>query len=186
MDNMQLLILFAPPLVLLWRMLTVYLAGKRGYRTTIGHETGLVVFLVFLAVLASKTILPKNGIMESDVVNINLIPFKVFNIAYRDYVYNHSLDYFFMDLVGNIAIFIPVGLFIPLLYRASWKKTLLAGFSMSLFIEICQLPLSRWTDVDDLWLNTLGTLLGYILYAAAVRLFPAIADKCRMSRTTPG
>ena len=181
-DNMFLLI----PLILLWRMPAVYLAGKRGYKTTISHEAGVVLFLIFLAVLSSQTLWPNSTTAEPRMPNINLIPFKVLSIAYRDYVYNHSLDYFLISLTGNIAMFIPIGFFIPLLYRASLKKTLLSGFAVSLFIEIYQLPLLRWTDVDDLWLNTLGALLGYMAYAVIIRLFPVISQKCKMVRKTPG
>lgn len=36
-----------------------------------------------------------------------------------------------------------------------------AGFCVSLFIELCQLPLNRCSDIDDLILNTLGALAGY-------------------------
>ncbi|MBQ2750269.1 MAG: VanZ family protein, partial [Clostridia bacterium] len=50
----------------------------------------------------------------------------------------------------------------------------LAGFLMSLSIELLQLPFAvRASDVDDLILNSLGVVLGYGIYAlvnAMVRL----------------
>ena len=64
--------------------------------------------------------------------------------------------YFLINFLGNIIMFMPFGLFIPYLWGISGKKTILIGFSSSLFIEFCQLFLSRGTDVDDLILNTLG------------------------------
>ena len=48
------------------------------------------------------------------------------------------------------------------------NKTLAAGAGISLCIELLQLPFSvRATDIDDLIFNTLGTALGYGLFAAA-------------------
>ena len=35
---------------------------------------------------------------------------------------------------------------------------------MSLCIELLQLPQARGTDIDDLWLNMLGALIGYLIY----------------------
>ncbi len=41
------------------------------------------------------------------------------------------------------------------------KKVLIVS---SLFIEICQFPQARGTDIDDLWINTLGAIIGYAMY----------------------
>ena len=61
-------------------------------------------------------------------------------------------------------MFIPFGIFIPLLWDISNKKVIIYGFLSSLFIEISQLFLTRGTDIDDLILNTCGVLLGLLLY----------------------
>lgn len=77
------------------------------------------------------------------------------------------------NLVGNIAMFIPVGIFLPFCFKEldTIKKVTLAGFGCSLFIEISQLPFfDRATDVDDLLLNTIGTFLGAAVYFGMVRL----------------
>ena len=60
-------------------------------------------------------------------------------------------------------MFIPIGFLIKHLWNFSNKKTLILGFSISLFIEIVQLFLNRTSDIDDLILNTLGTYLGILL-----------------------
>lgn len=49
------------------------------------------------------------------------------------------------------------------------------GFCGSLAIEVAQLFSERCSDVDDLWLNTLGALAGYGVYAVFARLFPHVA-----------
>ena len=47
---------------------------------------------------------------------------------------------------------------------------LLYGFCFSLLIEISQLCNHRRTDVDDLIMNTLGTILGYLLFLFFIKI----------------
>lgn len=77
--------------------------------------------------------------------------------------YESKLD-ILLNLIGNLAMFIPTGIMLPLIYKHldSLKKTVFTGFSISLAIEIIQLPFStRCSDIDDLILNTAGCLAGY-------------------------
>ena len=76
-----------------------------------------------------------------------------------------------LGMVLNIIMLIPFGVFLPV-YFAKFRKllpTVLAGVIMSLAMEVLQLFTFRATDVDDLIMNTLGTLLGYIIGALIVR-----------------
>ena len=75
----------------------------------------------------------------------------------------------------NIALFIPFGGFIPLYFKEfqSLKTALAAGFFMSLVIEVIQLGTPRATDIDDLLMNTLGTLIGYGIAKTVFRRFLA-------------
>ena len=61
-------------------------------------------------------------------------------------------------------MFIPIGLLVKALWHFTNKKTIIIGFSISLFIEIVQLFLNRTSDIDDLILNTIGVFLGITLY----------------------
>lgn len=78
-----------------------------------------------------------------------------------------------MNLVGNVVIFIPLGFFMPMASKGrSLFLTVLCGFGLSLLVETFQLLTKVGSfDVDDLLLNTVGSLLGYILFiiCAAVR-----------------
>jgi glycopeptide antibiotics resistance protein len=68
-----------------------------------------------------------------------------------------------MNIIGNIAMFIPVGIVWPICFRKldTFKKTVLAGAGFSLFIELTQLFCrGRHTDIDDLILNTFGVAIG--------------------------
>ena len=79
-----------------------------------------------------------------------------------------------LNLIGNIAMFIPLGIIWPSVFRQldTHGKVLAAGVGYSLLIEIVQLPFfDRVSDIDDLILNSLGFVLGYgiFLLAGAVR-----------------
>ena len=73
-----------------------------------------------------------------------------------------------LNVIGNVAMFIPSGIVLPIIYKRldSFVKVILVGGSISLCIEIIQLPFSvRASDVDDLILNTVGVTIGYGIYA---------------------
>ena len=84
-----------------------------------------------------------------------------------------------LGMVLNIIMLIPFGVFLPV-YFAKFRKllpTVLAGVIMSLAMEVLQLFTFRETDIDDLIMNTLGTLLGYFIGALIVRR--ADTKECR-------
>ncbi|SKA72668.1 VanZ like family protein [Eubacterium uniforme] len=71
-----------------------------------------------------------------------------------------------INLYGNIGLFIPTGIILPILYKGVnrlWKAVAI-GFGMSLTIEILQLLFyERTSDVDDLIMNTAGAAIGYLV-----------------------
>ena len=78
-----------------------------------------------------------------------------------------------INIIGNIMMFIPVGLTWPFCFKKldTIGKTVLAGAGFPLFIEITQLPFyDRCSDVDDLILNTTGILIGAFIYFGIKRL----------------
>lgn len=85
---------------------------------------------------------------------MNLRPFQTFQFS----------PYF---LLGNIAMFVPFGLFSALLWRGyTWRRALLTGLALTSCIECWQLCIGRAFDIDDLMLNTFGTLCGFWLWRA--------------------
>ena len=72
---------------------------------------------------------------------------------------------FVVNFIGNIVAFVPMGLIPPLILgrRTKLWHVVLFGLSLSLAIEGGQyLSGRRVTDVDDLILNTLGSVIGYL------------------------
>jgi glycopeptide antibiotics resistance protein len=70
----------------------------------------------------------------------------------------------------------PLGFFLPALcgMRKNGVLVVLSCFTLSLMVEVAQLvyKLGRF-DVDDLFLNTCGGLLGYLVYLICDRLATA-------------
>lgn len=66
------------------------------------------------------------------------------------------------NAVLNVLLFVPLGIFLPVLWRGfrRWQQTALYSFGLSLAIEAAQLFTYRTTDVNDLLANTAGGLLG--------------------------
>ncbi|MEK4665102.1 VanZ family protein [Priestia sp. FSL H7-0729] len=79
-----------------------------------------------------------------------------------------------IHLVGNVLAFIPLGIFIPVLTGNklfSGVKVFLLSLILSLGYEVTQLVTGMGIfDVDDLLLNTLGGLIGYIIFTMAIGL----------------
>ncbi len=104
------------------------------------------------------------GIMEE--VSVNLTPFREIKrfIRYRDQL---GLKAVFLNLAGNILGFMPFGFFMPVISRR-FKNGLivvLLGMLSSGAVEAVQLITRTGTcDVDDVILNTLGALAGYITF----------------------
>lgn len=159
---------------------------KQGLCSTRHREAALFVFVVFCTGLGALTLFPhgfwnevisiitSNGTWNSltdffpgtEGVPIsfqrwpkNLIPFQEIRRIFW------GGPWLWFMLWGNIGMFVPVGFFVALLWRgATWYRCLWIGFLSSCVIETIQLFIGRVSDIDDVILNTIGALLGYLLY----------------------
>ncbi len=76
-----------------------------------------------------------------------------------------------INVVGNIVAFIPIGYGFAAFAQTFLAKKYAAiaavagGFGLSLSIELLQLNVAgRFSDIDDLIFNTLGTIIGVSFY----------------------
>ena len=82
-------------------------------------------------------------------------------------IYRQQARHAFINLVGNVVMFVPLGALLPM---AAPKKrrffpTLLTSGSLILAVEILQLfTLLGSCDVDDLILNLIGVVSGFLLW----------------------
>lgn len=142
-----------------------FTAYKRFYPK---REAALLLAYICIIVIARFTLYPFEGVDEPLVfnaerifpLNLNLIP--LVNILKHDSAAKAALN-----ICGNIAMFIPVGVIWPALFKrlSTPLRAIASGAGFSLCIEIVQLPFrARVTDIDDLILNTLGFAIGYLCY----------------------
>lgn len=144
------------------------------------HEIALSILVICLVGLFSQTIVPKfeftNGkISFATIVDkYNFIPFKILYKSYIEFFKYSNITHFLINVVGNIFMFIPLGLLLPILYDRfkNIKTTVIVGCYISIFIEFTQIFLPRSTDIDDIILNTFGTFIGYLLFLVINKLFP--------------
>lgn len=74
---------------------------------------------------------------------------------------------FFLNVFGNVLAFMPFGYLLPRMHGKcrNFFLTTLLSFALSLGVEVVQLVFKLGCfDVDDLLLNTLGGLAGYMVY----------------------
>lgn len=103
---------------------------------------------------------------------VNLRPFHTIHIFLKW----GSPKMIFINIWGNIALFFPFGLLLPLLWRhfRSPLPLLVLPVLLSGSIEIMQLFISRQPDVDDVLLNALGSDLGAAVCFLLLRRFPQL------------
>ena len=147
----------------------------RGYRACRNkkvdwhREWQLLTLYVCIVVIARIVYFPWHHV-DGKIAPLVFDASKVFPLWLNPVPFVHMFDVYDgwkTNLFGNIAMFVPVGIFLPMCFKKpdNIRKTVLAGFCCSLFIEISQLPFfDRLTDADDLILNTLGALIGAGIY----------------------
>ena len=149
----------------LWPLLTIVLvvliAVRIAYIRNNSKEFVLyrevlnLVFVIYLLLLfemvTNKDISGTSG--------INLVPFtEIFR-------YSFGSKQFLYNVVGNIAVFVPFGYFVSYIIRSKkvgsiFLITLITSFT----IEFVQLRIGRAFDIDDIILNVVGGIAGWLLY----------------------
>jgi len=118
-------------------------------------EVFLLIFILYILCLFQVVTSQDINIYEGN----NFIPFS------EIFRYEIGSRYFFKNIIGNVVMFMPYGFFVGKF--ASLKNTKLTLFLLilaSLSIEVTQLLIGRVFDVDDILLNVIGGIIGYIVY----------------------
>ena len=101
----------------------------------------------------------------------NAVPLATLRIQLADGITPFELR----NIVGNVLLLLPLGIYGPILTPRlrSLPAILLVAAGLSAFIELGQLAVAtaygfpvRVADVDDVVLNTLGVLVGYLVWRA--------------------
>lgn len=102
----------------------------------------------------------------------NFIPFK------EIFRYKVTSKLFYRNVVGNMVLFIPFGYFVS--YYCKTKNisySIVLSLIISSTIEFIQMVLGRCFDIDDIMLNVVGGIIGYIIYVIGELIFKRTSEK---------
>lgn len=121
-------------------------------------EIFMLLFLVYILCLFQVVTFEDQTIY---VTGNNLVPFK------EIMRYQIGSRLFIKNVIGNIVLFIPYGIFASLYAKLDkpWQALCLIFFA-SVTVETTQLLIGRVFDIDDILLNCIGGILGYGVYRA--------------------
>ena len=163
-----------------WVILRLLVNGYNKQKALPQREFLLFIFYVYITCVLMVTImpLPMTRHATPNLDRINIVP--IVNTL-KEFLATFSRGRRFMkvlaleNVLGNIVLFFPIGVLLPLLSARfhSFKKVVLVAFLFSFSIEFTQWIWQhfgnyRSVDIDDIILNTLGGVLGYVF---AGRLF---------------
>jgi glycopeptide antibiotics resistance protein len=103
--------------------------------------------------------------LAGQVVDDNLVPLHTLSI----YLANLGSWFWMRNLLGNLALLLPLGLLGPIAVPAldRWWRVAILALLVSTAIELTQLLVpDRSADIDDVIVNVLGALLGYATLVA--------------------
>ena len=142
-------------------------------RTKASKRMLIALFVLYVLAMAYLLFLQRSRIViysdywDNVKANINLCPFEtvrqlagILSMSESQYL----IRFAFINIAGNIVMFLPLGIFLPSLWKAQRKfwVFLLTVLGTILLIEVIQtLTLLGIGDVDDVILNSIGALLGF-------------------------
>ena len=157
----------------IWLAFRLYRRRIPGHRVSFRREILLLTFVVYLAGLAAATLTPNRSsrMLAAGRGGIELRPnLAALTCSSAILPRGSSVDRFCSyNAKGNIMLFFPLGILIPLVWRHRrfWRGLLIA-IAFSVGIELVQYISSAWgsyraVDVNDVILNVFGASLGLAL-----------------------
>ena len=134
-----------------------------------------IFFILYLMLLITLTLFDsswgRNGFAIKDFKvyikqSVNLVPFKTIINYIKEFNSMYSTRQIMFNLLGNICAFMPMALFLPLLFKkqSKFKNFIITMIIIILGIESLQLiTTSGRFDIDDLILNLFGAVIMYLL-----------------------
>jgi glycopeptide antibiotics resistance protein len=145
-----------------------------------------ILFILYLALLVKVILFKYSMITTLGMINYankmpidyrisraNFIPFKTL-IHYLGCIKSSGVAK--VNILANIVAFAPMGFLMPILLKKLQNgiNVSIVSFIVSLLFELTQLILSIGEfDIDDIILNVLGAILGYLLF----KVFSHLASK---------
>lgn len=149
--------------------------GIKKHQLNWKYEVKLLTLYMCLIVIARIVYFPMR-LVDGHIASLVLDVEKIFPMWINLIPFVHLFDVYdgwLINIFGNIAMFILVGLALPFCFEKcdSTIKILTLGMIFPLIIEITQLLFyDRCSDIDDFILNTTGMLIGAFVYFSIQRL----------------
>ena len=132
------------------------------------------VFICYIMVVFGATLLGRRSSSWNN-ANINFQLFSSYRAAW-----NHASSIEWRNIILNILMFVPLGFLLPLWskrFKVIWK-TYLSGLLLTVLIEGIQLfAKSGIFEIDDIFNNTIGTVIGYGLVMLVLAIFKGKNNK---------
>lgn len=153
----------------------ILIKKKRGLKINKVAQLTILLFYAYIIGVLSLTIFPLPfARFKKPNHGINIIPvlYTVKGLLEMPRSVNKTLaeEHNFENLAGNIILFMPLGIFVPLLFPAyrTINRVLVIAALCSVSIELTQLierqfEIYRIVDIDDVILNTSGAVIGFML-----------------------
>ena len=131
----------------------------------------LLLYFLFFAESFGRTNIPER-------YQYNLMPFHEIN----RYLLNYEVlgwKLVFLNLIGNVLAFVPLGFLVPVFFdpKPRFLRMFAVSVLLSFGVELIQLVFQVGSfDVDDILLNTLGSMIGYGIYRVARVYYRASLD----------
>lgn len=137
---------------------------KNKKKIIIHHEVIMFVFIIYMMCLFY--VVTFQDIEVLGISRYNLIPFKeMFRYPIGSYL-------FYKNVIGNMLMFVPFGFFTAyILNKVKLRWVIIITLIVSLAIEFIQLKIGRVFDIDDVILNVMGGIVGYIIFSIINRIF---------------
>lgn len=150
-DNWPILVIFTVTMI----CLRFFYSCTHHEKTSFYKEFFMIISIVYIFLLFQ--LLTKVELNQGS--GYNLVPFS----EITRYTFGSNL--FIFNIGGNILAFVIFGLIVSYYIK---PKNVLYPFLISLItsatVEFVQLNIGRTFDVDDIILNVLGGIIGYLLY----------------------
>lgn len=151
----------------MWPMLTIFLVVIACVRIAAikSNNEKLVFYKEFSNLLFIIYILLLYELLTRSELNHN----SGFNLAPFTEMFRYPIGSkgFYFNVVGNIVMFIPFGYFISTYIKPKkMLPILLVSVISSTTVEFVQSCIGRSFDVDDILLNAVGALIGFLLYVS--------------------
>ncbi len=137
-------------------ILRIFYLNNNGKKLILHQELMMLCFITYVLLLFELV----TG-RDISIGGTNLVPFR------EMFRYPIGSTNFYRQVVGNVILFMPFGYFATYYTKISKiRNVTLITFLVSLTIETVQRYIGRSFDIDDIILNVIGGIAGFLIYVA--------------------